>query len=107
MLYDCENVKPPVVVRKTTLTCADGEKETAITISKSAVSYELWVHSDRGCSEVTVNGKQLKQLTQEDYDKSISGYYYGPGVFYGGENVKTINIKIIKSIKPYSVIIKK
>ncbi|MHC4637422.1 MAG: glycoside hydrolase family 31 protein [Planctomycetota bacterium] len=105
--YDCKNVKPPVDVRKTTFTCKDSEKETAITISKSAVSYELSVHSDRGCSQVTVNGKQLKQLTQEEYDNSISGYYYGAGCFYGGENVKTINIRIPKSAKPYSVIIKK
>jgi alpha-glucosidase (family GH31 glycosyl hydrolase) len=96
VMYDCKTVKSPI--EQTTFGCTEDKTKIEISIGKSDVSYELWVHCDSKPASVALNAKKLGELADKtDYDGAIEGCYYGPGGFYGSDQVSTVNIKIPKS----------
>jgi alpha-glucosidase (family GH31 glycosyl hydrolase) len=106
LMYDRETVESPI--KKTTFTCSENQTTIELNISRSNVAYELWVHCDARPASVAVDSKQLPELKDESaYNAAGSGWYYGPGCFYGSDSLKTLNIKIPRSPKPHLIRITK
>lgn len=127
-LYDCNSPYRGFVTR-TIVFCSDSTDRMDISIGASdpgsvhswqrpgdrvvfqrdlIQSCELWVHHDRKPASVAVNSKELPRLDDKSaYDSADEGWYFGPGCFYGNQNLKTLNIKIPKTSKPHNIVITK
>lgn len=106
VMYDCETVKSPI--RKTIFTCSENKTKIEISISASNVAYQLSVHYNRQPASVLADSKTLPKVKDRSaYDATKDGWYYGPGCFYGSDNIKTLNIKIPKSPKSHLIRITK
>jgi hypothetical protein len=102
VMYDCKTVKSPI--EQTTFGCTEDKAKIEISIGKSDVSYELWVHCDSKPASVAVGSKELPKLADKrSYDTAAEGWYYGRGCFYGPDQISTVNTKIPKSSKPHLV----
>ncbi|MHC4260137.1 MAG: glycoside hydrolase family 31 protein, partial [Planctomycetota bacterium] len=96
VMYDCDTPKASPI-KETSFMCLESRSEIAVSIDKSNVAYELWVHYDKQPASVSVDSKMLVKLAGKDkYDAAAEGWYFGPGSFYGSEQVKTVNIKVPK-----------
>jgi len=72
------------------------------------VAYELWVHCDKAPGTVTVDSKELARVKgKSGYDAAREGWYWGAGCFYGSADIKTLNIKVLKSSKSHFIRITK
>jgi alpha-glucosidase len=98
VMYDCETVKSEV--EKTVFTCSADKAKIEISISASDVAYELWVHSDKKPTSVVTDSKELPKLENKSaYDAAREGWHYGPGCFYGSDDIGTVNIKLPRDSK--------
>lgn len=99
VLYDCETVKSPVT--QTTFRCSEDPERIEVSIGTSDVFYELLVHCDAQPASVIADSQVLPRLQDKTvYDKARQGWYYGPGCFYGSDQIKTVNIKLGRSSLP-------
>jgi alpha-glucosidase len=98
-MYDCDTPKSPI--EQTVFKCSQNKTKIEISISPSNAAYELWVHHDNRPASVTVDSQELPRLEDKSaYDAAAEGWYFGPGCFYGNQNLNTVNIKIPKASKP-------
>ena len=105
-MYDCETVKSPVT--ETTFECSQNREQIKLSISRSNVSYELTVHHDKEPALIIADSQPLPRLNDKAaYDKAETGWYFGPGCFYGCDKIKTVNIRIPMGANPHVVRIKK
>jgi len=96
-LYDADSPKTPLKVTKTEFTCATNGDKITVSISPSKVAYQLSLHCNTAPTKVILDGKAIpifKNLA--DYNKAKKGHYFGAGIFYGSDSVKTLNIKFPK-----------
>ena len=108
VMYDCESVKPPIRVKKTTFECFEDEEKIEISISPSKVAYELWVHYPNNPTSILVEDVLVNELKEKgEFMKTESGWYYGAGCFYGSNSIKTINIKVARQTTPHFIRIMK
>ena len=106
VMYDCETVKSPVT--QTEFECTRNAGEIQISISPSDVAYELWIHVHKEPASVIADSQVLPKLQNKAaYEKAEKGWYFGRGCFYGSDTIETLNIKILKSIKPHLIQIRK
>ena len=106
VMYDCKTVKSPI--KETIFECSEDAKEIKVVISRSNVAYELWVHHDKSPASVVADSTTLPKVKDKSgYDTIEEGWFYGPGCFYGSDNIKTLNIKISKSSKSHLIRITK
>jgi len=103
ILYDRQSpAQSPVV--QTAIRCVPVDDGIEITIGPSPHNFELWVHCAKEPSSVTADSKPLPRLqAKTDYDKSTTGWYYGPGCFYGNDKIPTANIKLAASAGKHRV----
>jgi alpha-glucosidase len=107
VMYDCETPKKSLI-RQTTFQCSQDETAIEISIGKSDMAYELWVHCGKEPASANVDSKELPKLKDKAaYDAAQAGWYYGPGCFYGSDSISTINIKILRGTKASKVRIAK
>jgi alpha-glucosidase (family GH31 glycosyl hydrolase) len=96
VMYDCDTPKASPI-KETSFMCLESRSKIAVSIDNSNAAYELWVHCDKQPASVSVDSKMLAKLAGKDeYDSAAEGWYFGPGSFYGSEQVKTVNIKVPK-----------
>ncbi|MHC4647382.1 MAG: hypothetical protein ACYTBJ_17970, partial [Planctomycetota bacterium] len=102
VMFDCETVKSSIKV--TTFNCSEDSAKIEISIGSSDVPYELCVHDQKEPSAVVVNLGTLANVKDKGaYDEAESGWYYGPGCFYGSESIRTVNIKVPSGSKSHLV----
>jgi alpha-glucosidase (family GH31 glycosyl hydrolase) len=95
VMYDCETVRSPV--RETVFKCLQDKTKIEVSISKSDVAYELWVHYTTEPASVALGKNVLPKFKDKTaYDAAEQGWYYGPGCFYGADQLDTVNIKVPK-----------
>jgi len=105
-MYDCNTVKSPVT--KTIFQCSQNPDTIEVSIGKSDVAYELWIHCDKEPLSVVADSKTLTKLKGKNaYDNAPKGWYYGPGCFYGSDEIETLNIKLGRTLKRRFVQVKK
>ena len=98
VMYDCRTVKSPVT--KTMFQCSQDADSIEVSIGKSDVAYELWIHCDKKPKSVVADSQPLTKLKDKNaYDKAVKGWYYGPGSFYGSDEIETLNIKLGRTLK--------
>ena len=102
LMYDCETVDGDI--RETTFTCQVTRSSTEISISESQVAYELCVHCDQPPGMVRVDSNPVPRFPDKDaYNNSQTGWFYGPGYFYGSGNIDTLDIKVPKGSSPHLI----
>jgi len=57
VMYDCKTVRSPV--RKTKFKCTEDKTKIDVSIGKSDVGYELWVHYDNEPASVAADSQVL------------------------------------------------
>ncbi|MHC4526862.1 MAG: glycoside hydrolase family 31 protein [Planctomycetota bacterium] len=106
IMYDSKTVKSPV--KEIIFKCSQDQAKIEVSISKSDASYELWVHDSKEPASVTLGSKTLPRFKNKGgYDSAGQGWYYGPGCFYGSDQISSVNIKIAKSPDPHLIHITK
>jgi alpha-glucosidase len=106
VMHDCET--PNSAVKQTKFRCLEETNEIRVRLGTSDAAYELWVHYDKEPASVVVDSKELPAIEDKPgYDKAKEGWYYGPGCFYGNDQLKTVNIKIPRASEARRIVIRK
>jgi hypothetical protein len=96
--------EPYTNLKDNTYECKVDANSIEIKIGDSNSAYELHVHYDMLPSSVIVDSRPLPKFDYKaDYDAAYEGWYYGGGIFYGCDGVRTINIKVAKSSGPHVI----
>ena len=93
VMLDCET--PVSQIESTQFACQADGREIKVGIGKSSHAYELVMHCAERPSSVVADGKTVRMCAgKAEYDAGDSGWYFGPGCFYGSDEIATLNIKV-------------